>query len=92
MGLLITFLTVITGFAFAQYYSPPARLQAVPYDLVLQAEIENMPGVRYIEGQNNHAFEEDVKERVRNERDFRGRGPDDPLPPSSLLVLSGGGR
>lgn len=79
------------GVSLIERYSPPSRLEAGPSGQVLKAEIEGMPGVRYIEGQDPATFRADFEERIENERHFRNAAPNDTLPPSHLLALSGGG-
>ena len=70
----------------------PARLQAVPQDQTLRAEIPGMPGVRYVVPDGLADFLPDAQRAAAAEEKFRASaGMTGSLPPANFLAISGGG-
>jgi hypothetical protein len=85
-------LCLVMGFAALQGCSIPVRLSAVPKDMIEQAEVPGMPGIRYLVGGDMTQFVQDAQESVKLELAYRDKtGQTDPLPPANYLAISGGG-
>ena len=67
----------------------PTRLQAVPQDQTLKAEIPGMPGVRYVVPDGLAGFLPDALRVAAAEQKFRASaGMTGPLPPANFLAIS----
>lgn len=78
--------------ALLQGCSIPVRLSAVPQKLTAQAEVPDMPDIRYWVGGDMTQFMQDANESIKLELAYRLKtGQTGPLPPANFLALSGGG-
>jgi len=85
-------LAAISIAAISGCASAPSRLQAVPKDLTLNAEIPGMPGVRYVVPDGLSGFLPDAQRALAAELKFRAAaGMAGPLSPANFLAVSGGG-
>ena len=80
------------AFLLKRAFRPPRRLAGVPWELTARAVIPGVPGARYLVGVDIEPLVQDVVAARQREEDFLARsGHTGPLPPSDLLVISGGG-
>lgn len=84
---------LVIAIAFLTGCSPPERLPAVPQDLLDQAEVVGLPGVRYMTIEIGlPGLIRDAQESVGRERETLAKaGHTGALPPAHYLALSGGG-
>ena len=68
------------------------RLPAVPENLVLEAQIPGMPGIRFLSDSPRKLALRLIADTFRRQKAYlRSQGHEGPLPPAKYLSLSGGG-
>ena len=91
LGILLGIFAAL-AFGALRWLDVPARLEAVPADITIRAEIPGIPNARYWVGVEIEPLVRDVVAARERERAYRvGLGLGDELPPADLLAISGGG-
>ena len=93
-GFMIVRLLLLTGLVVTSACSLPARQQAVPLHQSFQAEVTELPGVRYVVGAEMPELVQEGINSFNKELAYLSTDAEidhQNLPPANFLALSGGG-